>query len=168
MANPKKFLGQIDLNKIPVKNIVAEQLASAPATPVEGQLYQNTTDHKLYRYNGTSWVECSAATSIDASIIGAGSVSNTEFGYLDGVTSPIQTQLGTKTTKYSVTFGNGSDKTYTITHNLGTKDVFVSVRLVADDAMVDGFYIVNATTNTVTIEMETAPGVDALRAVVIG
>ena len=168
MANPKKFLGQIDLNKIPVKNIVAEQLSSAPATPAEGQLYQNTTDHKLYRYNGTSWVECSAATSIDASIIGAGSVSNTEFGYLDGVTGAIQTQLGTKTTKYSATFGNASDKTYTLTHNLGTKDVMVSIRQVADDVSVDGFYIVNATTNTVTVEMENAPGTDALRAVIIG
>jgi hypothetical protein len=33
------------------------------------------------------------ATGIDAAKIGAGSVSNTEFGYLDGVTSSIQTQF---------------------------------------------------------------------------
>ena len=32
-------------------------------------------------------------TGIDAAKIGAGAVSNTEFGYLDGVTSAIQTQL---------------------------------------------------------------------------
>jgi hypothetical protein len=36
------------------------------------------------------------ATGIDAVKIGAGGVSNTEFGYLDGVTSPIQTQLNGK------------------------------------------------------------------------
>jgi hypothetical protein len=34
-----------------------------------------------------------AAAAIDATKIGAGSVSNTEFGYLDGVTSAIQTQF---------------------------------------------------------------------------
>jgi hypothetical protein len=33
---------------------------------------------------------------LDASDIGAGSVDNTEYGYLNGVTSPIQTQLNTK------------------------------------------------------------------------
>jgi hypothetical protein len=35
-------------------------------------------------------------TGIDAANIGAGSVSNTEFGYLDGVSSAIQTQLNGK------------------------------------------------------------------------
>lgn len=35
-------------------------------------------------------------TGIDAAKIGAGAVSNTEFGYLDGVTSAIQTQLDAK------------------------------------------------------------------------
>lgn len=36
------------------------------------------------------------ASGIDAIKIGAGSVSNTEFGYLDGVTSALQTQLDAK------------------------------------------------------------------------
>ncbi len=35
-------------------------------------------------------------TGIDATKIGAGAVSNTEFGYLDGVTSAIQTQINGK------------------------------------------------------------------------
>lgn len=35
-------------------------------------------------------------TGIDAAKIGAGNISNTEFGYLDGVTSAIQTQLDAK------------------------------------------------------------------------
>ena len=36
------------------------------------------------------------ATGINAAKIGGGSVSNTEFGYLNGVTSGIQTQINTK------------------------------------------------------------------------
>lgn len=35
---------------------------------------------------------------VAATDIGAGSVDNTEFGYLNGVTSAIQTQLNTKAT----------------------------------------------------------------------
>lgn len=35
-------------------------------------------------------------TGIDATKIGSGTVSNTEFGYLDGVTSAIQTQINNK------------------------------------------------------------------------
>jgi hypothetical protein len=38
-------------------------------------------------------------TAIDAAKIGAGAVSSTEFGYLDGVTSAIQTQLDSKQTQ---------------------------------------------------------------------
>lgn len=43
-------------------------------------------------------------SGIDATKIGAGTVSDTEFGYLDGVTSAIQTQLNNK--KDTVTYGN--------------------------------------------------------------
>lgn len=43
-------------------------------------------------------------TGIDAANIGTGAVSNTEFGYLDGVTSAIQTQLNNK--KDSLAYGN--------------------------------------------------------------
>ena len=39
-----------------------------------------------------------AAAAIDATKIANGNVSNTEFQYLDGVTSAIQTQLNTKAT----------------------------------------------------------------------
>ncbi len=40
----------------------------------------------------------SLASGIDATKIGAGTVSSTEFGYLDGVTSAIQTQINAKQT----------------------------------------------------------------------
>lgn len=40
--------------------------------------------------------DAKVATGIDAVKIGAGSVNNTEFGYLNGVTSAIQTQLNAK------------------------------------------------------------------------
>jgi hypothetical protein len=48
-----------------------------------------------------------AGAAIDASKLADASVSNTEFQYLDGVTSSIQTQFGSKVTSISVASANG-------------------------------------------------------------
>lgn len=48
---------------------------------------------------GSGNISVAPASGIDATAIGSGSVSNTEFGYLDGVTSAIQTQIDSKTNK---------------------------------------------------------------------
>ncbi len=56
---------------------------------------------QVVRYDGTNFMNANLSagdlpTGIDAAKIGGGSVSNAEFGYLDGVTSAIQTQLDGK------------------------------------------------------------------------
>jgi hypothetical protein len=62
-------------------------------------------------------------TAIDAAKIGAGAVSSTEFGYLDGVTSAIQTQLDAKqATLVSAT----NIKTINSTSLLGAGDIAIS------------------------------------------
>jgi len=49
-------------------------------------------------------------TGIDAAKLADGSVSNTEFQYLNGVNNPIQTQIDTKIQKYNTTYPAGSNK----------------------------------------------------------
>lgn len=53
MAIP--FVSPIDLLKNEIQNGRVQNLASAPSSPVEGQIYHNTTDHSFYFYDGTAW-----------------------------------------------------------------------------------------------------------------
>ena len=53
------YLSSIDLNKNELQNGVIHVLAANPSNPVEGQIYYNSTDQKLYFYDGSSWVDAS-------------------------------------------------------------------------------------------------------------
>jgi hypothetical protein len=72
---------------------------------------------------GSGNISVAPASGIDATAISSGSVSNTEFGYLDGVTSAIQTQLDSKTAKLITT--NRQTASYTLV--LGDADKLVEI-----------------------------------------
>ena len=50
----KKFLVDIDLNKLELQNAVIQNLASDPSNPVAGLVYFNTTTHRFRVYTGTA------------------------------------------------------------------------------------------------------------------
>lgn len=72
---------------------VTGNVAITPATKTK-----ITYDAKGLVTAGADIAAADLPTGIDAIKIGAGSVSNTEFGFLDGVTSAIQTQIDGKVT----------------------------------------------------------------------
>ena len=69
----------------------------------------------IFQFNGTEWKVIAEylGASINATKIGAGSVDNTEFAYLNGVTSAIQTQLNTGATNLT------NHEADTSTHGVG-------------------------------------------------
>jgi hypothetical protein len=82
--------------------------------------------------SGTSLSASDIPSGIDATKIGSGSVDNTEFGYLNGVTSAIQTQLDGKQASLGYTPENVANKKTTMTGNEASDTFYLSAKAIYD------------------------------------
>lgn len=64
----RKQLTSIDMNKLEILNLRIQNLASAPSSPVVGQIYYDTATNCEYTWNGTSWRPKDASKLTDGSI----------------------------------------------------------------------------------------------------
>jgi hypothetical protein len=121
----RKFLVGIDLNKNELSNAVIQNLASAPASPVAGQIYFNTSDGEIYYYDGTAWVsvlnESEVISGLYANRPAAGTTGRLFFAtdqqimYFDTGSAWLQvSNFGAVTaqTTYGATSGSGSSTDY--------------------------------------------------------
>jgi hypothetical protein len=76
----KKFLVNLDLAKNQILNAAIQNLSSAPSSPVQGQVYYNTGDNRIYFWDGTAWIDMSG--DIRDVIGGAGLTAGTSNGVI--------------------------------------------------------------------------------------
>jgi hypothetical protein len=121
----RKFLVGIDLNKNELSNAVIQNLASAPASPVAGQIYFNTSDGEIYYYDGTAWVSVLNESEVISGIFSARPAAGTagrlffatdqQIMYFDTGSAWLQvSNFGAVTaqTTYGATSGSGSSTDY--------------------------------------------------------
>ena len=137
------------------------------------------TTYRQDQINGTidsstiSWVTfgtaAPAASESTAGIAELATQAETDAGTDDlRIVTPLKLATWSgRIKKYSVSIGDGSATSYTVTHNLASRDVHVTVYNAStyDEVITD---VTHATTNTLTIVFASAPGSNAYRVVVIG
>jgi hypothetical protein len=127
----KKFLVPIDLTKNGLFNASLHPSGTAPSTPVEGQMWYDTSADKLKVYNGSAWVVLA-----DENSTGVTSVTGT---------ANEVTVSGTGAGPYTGAITVGLPDDVTITNDLG----------VGGDLTVTGNLTVSGTTTTVNSETVT-------------
>lgn len=153
------------------------ELEQAVTTVEEGT--SAATTYRQDQINGTidsstiSWVtfgtSAPAASETTAGIAELATQAETDAGTDDlRIITPLKLATWSgRIKKYSVSIGDGSATSYTVTHNLASRDVQVTVYNAStyDEVITD---VTHATTNTLTIVFATAPASNAYRVVVIG
>ena len=104
-----KMTVDLDMDKNQLVTPLYHKLASAPSSPVEGQFYYNTSDKKVYRYDGTQWItDGSGSITTITGTVGSGGTAQNLGITPSGATVDINVPLATTSLDGAL---SASDKT---------------------------------------------------------
>lgn len=143
------------------------------AYTADGNGIELTGNQFYIELDGTTLSKSAAGIRVGSGAAGAGLVEASgvlAVGAGTGITvaaDSISVDTSVVARKYSANVGNGSSTSIAVNHNLGTKDVHVTVydSSTNEEVLPD---VVHTDTNNVTLTFATAPASNAYRCVVIG
>jgi hypothetical protein len=103
-----KFLTNLDLQKNELQNARLQNLATAPSTPVEGQLYYDTVSDAVRVYANGAWASLSTGAGTVTAVTGTGAISST-----GGTTPEISIADATTSVKGAVQLEDSTSSTST-------------------------------------------------------
>lgn len=129
------------------------------------------SNHYLSSFAGQTWVQIAGVGIYTAGngIAIASNVISADAG--TGITvdgSGINIDTSVVVTKYAASVGDGTNTSYTLTHNLGTRDIQVTVYDNSSPYAEVVCDVQHSTTNTVTVLFSVAPTTNQYRVVVQG
>lgn len=129
-----------------------------------GTITLGTTSITINQFGAAAGYTAGNGIDITGSVISAKVVAS--GGITSGGTG-IQVDTAIVARKFSATIGNGSSTSFTVNHNLGTKDVVCYARLVStDENIIPDF--VSTDTNNVTVSFGSIIAASSVRVTVIG
>lgn len=105
-----KFLTNLDLQKNELQNAAIQNLATDPASPVQGQIYYNTASDAIKVYDGAAWITLATGGGTVTSVTASSPLASS-----GGNTPNITIQDGTTTQKGAVQLENSYSSTSTTT-----------------------------------------------------
>lgn len=159
----------------PTDSDTYQELIGASVFVMEGTVYDNTSwvqgNHYITSFASQSWTQFSGASTATAGagLVATGNVFDVGAGLGISVnTNDVAIDTAVVVRKYATNVGDGSATSYTVTHNLGTRDVTVGIYEPANSYSEVLTDVEHSTTNTVTIKFTSAPTTDQFRVVVHG
>jgi len=173
----RKFVVSLDLLQNELLNARIQNLGTAPATPVEGQIYYNNTNGNktLYFWNGTEWIPTSGSVEVITDTIGEyvkggtgltatfnDSTNETTLDLDNTAVTPgaygSQTKIPTFTVDAQGRLTAAGEEEVATTLDITGDSGTTSINLLSEDLAVNGGegIDVNVTENTITIVGEDA------------